>query len=504
MSLEHSASTFADFSISGLNFTTQGVPQALQSLELSMKQNIATQLTTRFVHIVDPYNGSSNLGSTSLLFATEMIRGLNIGQNQGFKFRYGYSWPNGSGGTEVDTSPWYELIITDLKFNMDSRLNGIAYTLTGMSVMVADTIDPTLGYSWATDSEHLLGDQPFALGGRSEDMGRVIKRIKMVIRYIIEKKHGYKLQWIHEPDTLIDASGNVMEVDDAFNLLSQTMTEEGIADITYVKSTLLKYLQKQVVSSDGGLVYLSSYTISFDDAIDNTGLGRTVTIQPSASYIVSGDGVVTEVTTQVNTFQETGLHFYWQGGYLENSMGLGDYGGNNILSCSLEFNPMAVNAALIGEAVSTSGETVSSGTGVRVGGYSSLDYLAYSQTMDSAEYIGRFPIKGTITIPGYTQPIALFSIITVHLFIGNQEFPTSGKYLVLGKTDTIQNGVFTTTLELIKAADISNTLVGDYSPFNALPGVGVPAVAGNPPPKPKPTRFLGGPLGAKNRTDSIN
>ena len=100
-----------------------------------------------------------------------------------------------------------------------------------------------------------------------------------------------------------------------------------------------------------------------------------------------------------------------------------------------------------------------------------------AQTDNFKSIMNRIYVEGSVVIPGVAKIVTLLSRVNLYVYISNKLDLTSGKYLIMGQTDKITDGVYTTELEINKVETFDNKSVyniGDSETDSAsLKGVSV-------------------------------
>lgn len=91
---------------------------------------------------------------------------------------------------------------------------------------------------------------------------------------------------------------------------------------------------------------------------------------------------------------------------------------------------------------------------------------AMASVQDFAKVLQQLFVSGTVTTPGLGRIITIMSLVNIYVYVSNRLDTTSGKYRVLSQVDTITGGVFTTTLEIMKALTLSGETVYDVASAN--------------------------------------
>lgn len=82
-----------------------------------------------------------------------------------------------------------------------------------------------------------------------------------------------------------------------------------------------------------------------------------------------------------------------------------------------------------------------------------------AQTDNFKSIMNRIYVEGSVVIPGVAKIVTLLSRVNLYVYISNKLDLTSGKYLIMGQTDKITDGVYTTELAINKVETFDNKSV---------------------------------------------
>lgn len=82
-----------------------------------------------------------------------------------------------------------------------------------------------------------------------------------------------------------------------------------------------------------------------------------------------------------------------------------------------------------------------------------------AQTDNFKSIMNRIYVEGSVVIPGVAKIVTLLSRVNLYVYISNKLDLTSGKYLIMGQTDKITDGVYTTELGINKVETFDNKSV---------------------------------------------
>lgn len=418
---------------------SSGEPQAIQNFTCNWVGGnglAGNDVQFTLYHHIDPYNSSANnVSSDNINFIGSLLGGSYLSP-QLFYFRYGYNYVTGNGGHGEIMTPRYRLMLTGASFKLFP--SGIRYDIKGVSSLCYSAVEGIKTYNWAADRDGRiagkLSDNPTG--------EQLCNRIKLTIKYIMNQ-YGYSVQWkMYEPKTY--ATEFVNKESEALSILSQQSGDA--SDVDFAKS-LLKYLQYN--ESDN--VYYTNYNATLKDYAS----GPVFEVYPTIKVTVVGSNLVKE-------FIKWGGHktYIWNGNPSQDSTG---FGGRSILETDLDFDILVPSSGATMTQINDNAEESRSTAlipGIHSGSYEANIALSMS---DYENMMGQMMVDGSITIPGTTEEFEPLEIITIIVLVANVPFVISGNYMVLQKTDSINGGVFTTRLNVIKVVDMN----GNFNLNNA-------------------------------------
>lgn len=404
------------------------VPQTMISLEHNVVCEDANSLSVVLHHHIDPEGEDvTNLGS-DVNMLMELIASMIGLDATHVRISYGYHYVKDTGESGYLMSPQFEYLITDVTFDLSPM--GITYKISGTSALVEIITEPLEGaYNWYVDPENRV----------TAPTNNVASKLYNIVNHIFSER-GYSVLWSRYPNNLDN-----IDVDKIESLLTQTTQN----DMEFIKDILahLMYVEKSSTT-----VYCN-YVLTINDS------DKTVTIGPSS--VVHTDNEGTPINTcphSTDTIYET---YYY---YLPNSDTSG-YGKNQIISMSWEYPLFAALTSFRSGAfqgTDYNNETFE----ISFDDYYENNELNVAERLTSfARVMGQIPTSGLIKLPGDVNIIPVMTLIKIVMYVGGKLFFLSGDYIVLSKTDSIENGVFYTVLNVFKIWDYTfDTVSGSTQP----------------------------------------
>ena len=409
-------------------------PQCVTSLSCRWEMGVATECSFTLYHHVDPYDQSGSSLSTNVYEIPLLLQNAYNNQTVGYTFNYGYNWV-GEGGYNALMTPLYGLTITDCTFRMYQ--SGIEYTIKGVSFGAVNTIlQGEFTYNWAKDKKGLVGGDI----GSKVSSSKLVARICSVIEKIFSMS-GYGTQWLGRKPTNYSSLKGQDFADEALSVLNEGNDSETM--MVFAKELLSRLQLKE-----SNNVYYSNYEIQFRDYANEP----YIIIYPTTKYVYEGKQWV-----QYPAYNYGGNSYIWNGNPNLDTTGVGS---NSIISTTLTYPVLPT--ALIGSTSIKDDKGNELNTGASINGtYSTSPDTSFAlATNDFYNIAYGLPIEGSITIPGTTKEFLPNEVINIEIYVANQLFATSGRYLVLTKTDKISGGRFETTLEVLRIAESLGTWSG--------------------------------------------